>query len=387
MKNVRMWLPEYELDQKAKAQVEVLRNHPYVSDDIVILPDAHGGYGVPIGTVLKTQSAVIPNAVGVDIGCGMTWSPISGEVPLDGNKWREWAELVKQGTPTGNGAKGMLPERGNPLYFLKKSDLPDEFLDEHPNAIELAELQYGTLGGGNHFMEAAFDQYNNLYFIVHSGSRGIGAKIAEFYNRRAIIPSNDNAFKELAVLTPTATPAHFKNYILLVQKMELYAFRNRQQMINVMRRAFTNVFGGKYNPKKGITFQGEINNVHNNVFLQTNSTNYIHRKGAMALQPLVHGIIPGNMGDGSYIVKGKDNEHSYHSASHGAGRIYSRRNAKEILSMDDFRKRMSSTFTSLREAQLDESPMAYKDIHEVIRRQEDLLSVVTYLAPIITIKG
>lgn len=389
MVDIKMWLPEYRLDQKAQQQLAILRNHPALTSHIAVMPDAHGGYGVPIGTVIKTQDCVIPNAVGVDIGCGMGVAAHSGEFPMDRDFWLEFEDNVIKNVPVGIGKGGSREGHHAKINVnnwdvkFEKNSFPPEFHDEYPDAFARIHSQIGTLGGGNHFMEVLFDEHGNLIMMVHSGSRGIGAAIAGYFNKRT---DTHGIPKDLGVLH--ADTEEMKQYLKLVNMATLYAKLNRDKLKQQMRNVYAEMAQryklNAWAPKKNLTWY-EFDVVHNNVFLADGM--YVHRKGAAPAGLGVMSVIPGSMGTSSFVVKGLGNPDSYNSSSHGAGRLMGRAAAKKDITPEEFRQSMEGVYTRVHDRNIDESPLAYKDINEVMAQQTDLVEVERELVPLITIKG
>lgn len=383
MIDVKLWLPENEIDATAWAQIGAVTSHPFAAKHLAIMPDCHGGYGVPIGSVFVTKGAVIPNAVGVDIGCGMVIEPFTGTFVDNESAWKAFAEAVRETVPMGNGPKGSHSSGYDGNTHFIQSDFTNEFYDRYGKDIhDLYKMQMGTLGGGNHFLEVLRDEHDNVYFMVHSGSRGLGAKVAEYYHRKAQEQSKGMA-RDLAALTKD-TP-EYDEYLKIHDRLLTYANRSRLKMLHAMRTAYSQTIK-VYEAKKNIDWT-MIHMSHNYASRDYISGNVIHRKGASQAKNKELTVIPGSMGTKTYIVRGKGSIESHESCSHGSGRVMGRQAAKRDLNMDDFRDVMKTTFTHAREGHIDESPLVYKDVDQVIARQSDLVDIERVLFPVITIKA
>lgn len=384
---IKSWCENIE--DSAMAQAVNLANHSRVFGHVALMPDCHTGYGMPIGGVIACDNAVIPNAVGVDIGCGM------GAVETDlqassfaGKKEiRAFLDKVEARVPAGEGHAHGSEQKwdGFERYLDGMGELPG-WMDDH--MWKLAKKNLGTLGGGNHFLEIQKDENSRIWLMLHSGSRNLGYKIAEYYNG---IARNDDG-TDLAWL-----PAGGKKGLSYIRDMMFaldYARENRNRMMTAFKNVFTDTFPhGK--------FIREINIHHNYAALENHFGRdlWVHRKGATSAFPGEPGIIPGSMGTPSYIVEGLGNPLSFMSCSHGAGRTMSRMQACRDLTVEQCDDAMGdvvfSRWQKLRGRgkknsglfDLGESPLAYKDIDGVIRSELDLIKPVVKLTPIGVIKG
>ncbi|MFW2368229.1 MAG: RtcB family protein [Desulforhopalus sp.] len=387
-KVIKMWLDD--IDPEALAQARNLANLPFTFRHIAIMPDAHSGYGMPIGGVLAARGAVIPNAVGVDIGCGMCAVKTS-ITEID----RQSLKSILGSDGNNRGIRARVP-----LGFKHQKHAQDERLMpdlapldkvEESRVIQLyqgALKQLGTLGGGNHFIEIQQGDDGHLWIMIHSGSRNIGLKVAQHYNRKAI---------ELNELYHTAIPrkwdlaflpAHSvegRNYLVEMQYCVDFALANRRLMIERTKEAILDVMGS-------VSFEPPINIAHNYAAKENHFGEdvIVHRKGATRARTGEPGIIPGSQGSKSFIVTGKGNPESFTSCSHGAGRILGRKQAQRRLDLAYEKKHLDDlgVIHGLRyEKDLDEAAGAYKDINRVMANQEDLVEVAVTLRPLAVIKG
>jgi tRNA-splicing ligase RtcB (3'-phosphate/5'-hydroxy nucleic acid ligase) len=344
------------------------------------MPDCHVGQGVTIGCVLPTPNAMLPTAVGVDIGCGMCAVPIGMKFhpkKMDANFWKKWGNSVQRSVPTGFFAHKQ-PQKWDGLEFELRAQPLQQLVKQK------AALQLGTLGGGNHFLEAQADETGQIWFMVHSGSRHTGLRIAAHYTDLA------KALTELRGLN--VPPALWslpldeevaQDYAHDMEWATDFALESRYRMLEAMLEAFdlgVEDVGGRE----------AIINIHHNfarVEEHQGQRLVVHRKGATSAQPGEMGIIPGSMGAPSYIVRGLGNEDSFTSCSHGAGRRMSRTQAKNTIREEDLKTALKGTFTAPSKGVLDEAPQAYKDVTKVVAMQSDLIDVVHTLRPIMTIKG
>ena len=406
---VKSWCENVE--DGAMKQASDLANHPVLIRHVALMPDCHQGYGMPIGGVIACKNAVIPNAVGVDIGCGMgavkTNFPVSD---ITGKKQiRELLNYIKERIPVGEGHAHKTPGNWDGFNTYLNSIGIKEFSDdlkgpELPGWLDskvwsLARYNLGTLGGGNHFIELQKSEAGNVWLMLHSGSRNLGYKVASFYHKLAVSLnekwSSDIPNTQLAFL-----PSESEEGIAYLRDMKFaleYARANRNKMMQVFKEGVSGIL-------KNIEFLEEINIHHNYASLQNHfgQNVWVHRKGATSAKPDEMGIIPGSMGTSSYIVKGRGNPESFMSCSHGAGRKMARTTECKTLSIKECDKAMEGIvfdrwgkFKKRRRANknekdlwdLSEAPLAYKDIDEVIQAELDLIEPMVKLAPLGVLKG
>jgi tRNA-splicing ligase RtcB (3'-phosphate/5'-hydroxy nucleic acid ligase) len=387
-KPIKLWLED--IDNEALSQAQNLANLPFTFRHVAIMPDAHCGYGMPIGGVLATEDAVIPNAVGVDIGCGMCAVKTSlTEIESGQLKKILGSPIDKQGIrfsiPVGFKHHNKPQDRERmpdtaPLENVKKSRV----LELYQGALK----QLGTLGGGNHFIEIQQGDDGHIWLMVHSGSRNMGLKIAQHYNQLAIklnakwkteIPRK----WDLAFLPLNSNEG--QNYLAEMKYCVDFALASRRLMIERVQESVVDVMGD-------VSFDPLINIAHNYAAVENhfNKNVVVHRKGATSARAGEKGIIPGSQGSKSYIVEGKGNPESFTSCSHGAGRVLGRKQAQRTLDLAEEKKKLDDygVIHGLRtKKDLDEASSAYKDITMVMANQEDLVNILVSLKPLAVMKG
>jgi tRNA-splicing ligase RtcB len=390
-----------EMDEKTLEQVKNLANHPVVRERVCLMPDAHVGYGMPIGGVIACEDAVIPNAVGVDIGCGMgaVKTSLRAEQFTDMAHLRKLVNVIKAHIPVGEGnaRKERIPWNGFAEWReMVGADLP-VWMTEKSGDLDRRNL--GTLGGGNHFIEIQQDEDGCVWVMLHSGSRNMGQRIATFYHKEAMrlnaemgvqLPDSHLAFLPVGTETGAA-------YVRDMNHALAYARENRRIMLAHVKSILADFF-------PDIEFQSEVNIHHNYAALEEHGgkTRWVHRKGATSAKAGETGIIPGSMGTSSYIVEGLGNPLSFMSCSHGAGRRLGRSQANRTLTLADCEEAMQgivydrfgfSRSSQARDADgkklrdLSEAPLAYKDIDAVITAENDLVKPLVKLRPLAVVKG
>ncbi len=377
---IKMWLDDME--EGALAQAKNLANLPFAFKHVAIMPDSHRGYGMPIGGVLATRKVIVPNAVGVDIGCGMCAVQTNAR-EMEETHARHIVEKIKRSVPLGfewhekPRDESAMPERESP-----------ELTPIVHQQYGKARRQVGTLGGGNHFIEIQRGSDGFIWIMIHSGSRNLGKRVADHYNRLAVqlnerwcssVPKKH----QLAFLPIEAPEA--KQYRREMEYCVQFALANRQLMMETVQEAFREIV-------RDVEYQPMINIAHNYAAMENHFSRnvMVHRKGATRAREGQLGIIPGSQGTKSYIVKGKGNRDSFESCSHGAGRKLGRKQAIRELDLDAEKTRLDrkGIIHSIAEAKdLDEAPGAYKDIDVVMENQKDLVEIVVELEPLAVIKG
>jgi len=380
---IRLWLDDME--PGALEQAKNLANLPFAFSHIAVMPDAHQGFGMPIGGVLATREVVIPNAVGVDIGCGVCAqkTPVAH---ITSDQVRKILDRIRKVIPLGfNHHKKEQPEEWMPSreYFTFTKGLVAN--REYRSALK----QIGTLGGGNHFIEIQNGDDGFVWIMVHSGSRNIGYKVAQHYNKTAKDQSGKGRRRvppkwDLAYLIPGSDEE--TKYLEEMRYCVEFAFASRKRMIRRVREIFTDVTGVEAGdePLINIAHNYAAREIHYGVPV------VVHRKGAIRAKSGEKGIVPGSQGAPSYIVRGKGNPESFMSCSHGAGRKLGRRQAVRELDLDYERgilekKGIIHSLHSRKD--LEEAAGAYKDISEVMANQKDLVDIEVELTPLGVIKG
>lgn len=398
---IKVWLENTEqIEESCLEQAYHLANLPFIHKWVCLMPDTHTGMGMPIGGVIAAEDVIIPNAVGVDIGCGMNFAATNVKV-----------EDIRQ-VMTGNGTlvQAMISDimRNVPVGFAShKEKQPSRVLDaameqadryrasqELFPLIEDAYFQVGTLGGGNHFIELQEDQDGYLGIMIHSGSRHFGKKICDVYHGKA---------RELNAMWHSEVPDAYRLAFLPVQSEEGreyiawmnlamdYAFENRERMMERVRE----VVSAKVLKFLGqeVRYQEEINCHHNYAALENHygKNVWVHRKGATRVRDGELAVIPGAMGSYSYVVKGKGNPESFCSSSHGAGRAYSRKGAMEAFTCEQVISDLKAQGVVLGKNKksdvAEECRFAYKNIETVMENQSDLVETVKRLKTVGVVKG
>ena len=380
---IKIWVDEVE--DSAMEQIKNLANFPFAFHHIAVMPDVHTGFGMPIGGVLATKEVVIPNAVGVDIGCGM----VSVKTPLKVDDLsidllKKIIGQIRQTIPIGF--------KHHKIAKVKIAKTKNKIVNQELNS---AEYQLGTLGGGNHFIEFQKDEKKNIWIMIHSGSRNLGFKVAKYYNELAKKMNESYEIKipekwDLNYLFIDSKEG--KDYLSEMNYCVDFAYENRKLMMELVIDVLVDVLKKHKIKLLKKDFSKLINIGHNYARVEKHFGKrvVVHRKGATSSKKGELGIIPGSQGSPSYIVKGKGNEESFNSCSHGAGRKMSRTGARENLDLEKEKMRMDKLgiVHGLRNRKnLDEAIGAYKDIDEVIKNQKDLIEVVEKLIPIGVIKG
>ncbi len=388
---VKSWCKDIEAG--AIEQIKNLARLPFIFRQVAIMPDCHQGYGMPIGGVIATKGVIIPNAVGVDIGCGMS-AFNTGIKDFTIDNLKNILGKIRENIPVGMKHRDVACDHSEmPEY---KCVYAPKICDRE---FESARKQLGTLGGGNHFIELQKDEEGCLWVMIHSGSRNLGKQVAEHYNKIAIA-LNEKYWScvpkewQLAFLPEDSQEAQY--YLGEMQFCLDFAYRNRKKMMLEILDIIQNVMVDSYGPCEfdGMEFsESGIINIHHNFVAKENHFGqnvWVHRKGATQAYDEQIGIIPGSQGTHSYIVKGLGNDESFKSCSHGAGRKMSRTAAQKNLNLDDEREKLDSQgiLHAIRgKDDLDEAPGAYKDINEVMESQKDLVSIVHTLTPLAVVKG
>ena len=364
---------------------DMLRNVsrlPCLFKHVALMPDAHLGKGSMVGSVIATKDAVIPATVGVDIGCGMMAVKTPFKSGILDRKMAEFRHEIERAIPVGfNAYKESVDEASHWKGWEEFSELHGGVQDRKKKAM----IQLGTLGGGNHFIEVCLDTDDNVWLMLHSGSRNIGKEIAERHiaTAKSLHKLNELPSPDLAYFVQGTD--EFRNYWHDLDWAQKYAMKNREIMMNRLLKSFNRMFNEQREFRPEVT----VNCHHNYVSIEEHFGDevYVTRKGAINAESGRYGIIPGSMGAKSFIIKGLGNPQSFNSCSHGAGRKMSRTKAKSKYTIDDLKQQTMGVECRKDRGIVDEIPGAYKDIEEVMRAQNDLVEVVAELKQVICVKG
>jgi tRNA-splicing ligase RtcB len=371
-----------DIDAGTVRQAEKTARLPIVEGHVALMPDAHVGMGATVGSVIPTSGAVIPSAVGVDIGCGM----VAAELDVTENQLPDSLEplllRVERVVPAGVGKGHDRVARNAERWLAGHKPATDLAGDRVAKVLK----QFGTLGSGNHFFELCVDERSRVWVVLHSGSRGIGNLLAQAHiaKARKLAKEAMLCLEDMDLAYFVQGTAEFEAYIADMRWAQDYARANRDQM---MDNAMREVFGFL-----GFGVETRRINCHHN-FTQREAHGgrqlWITRKGAIKANRGDLGVIPGSMGTRSYIVAGKGNPASWNSCSHGAGRRHSRTQAKKLFTTDDLAAQMAGKvwLSKRAEALVDEIPSAYKDIDQVMADQADLVEVLHTLRQVLNYKG
>lgn len=377
---IKVWVGDLsEVDANAIQQAMVVSRLPFIHKHVALMPDVHLGKGACVGSVIASKGAVVPSLVGVDIGCGMLAAKTNltaNDLPDSLGRIRHVIESV---VPVGHGSH----------KYNKNIGLKLEDLRVHDNlgkaCMNRVHKQIGTLGGGNHFIEICLDENDDVWVMLHSGSRNVGKTVADIHISKA-----KGLMKQMYIQLEDPELAYFAKgtdeyqaYLNDVLWCQEYAKKNREVM-------FDQVLWALRKNLPNVKIDGKVTSCHHNYIAVENHFGenvVVTRKGAIRAREGDLGIIPGSMGTKSYIVRGKGNEQSFCSCSHGAGRKMSRSKAKELFTLDDLAKQTEGVECRKDNAVIDEIPGAYKDIDQVMQNQQDLVEIVHTLKQIMCIKG
>lgn len=382
-KPIKLWLPD--IDDDTLQQARNLANFPGIHHHIAIMPDAHVGYGMPIGGIAATDGLVIPNAVGVDIGCGVCTVQTTLQ-DVDRNELKQIMGAIRREIPLG--------------FKHHKKAQPPECMPKPPKGTTIQELpvvsseyksgrcQLGTLGGGNHFIEIQRDEEDFIWLMIHSGSRNLGYKVASHYNNLAKAYNIKHKSGIPTSWQLDFLPLESESGRLYMQEMQYcvdFARANRKRMMERLQ----DIIQEFCSP---VRFFERIDIAHNYAAREHHYDRdvLVHRKGATRAGKNEIGIIPGSQGSSSYIVRGKGNPESFSSCSHGAGRKLGRKQAQRTLNLQEEIAKLEEQqiIHAVRSKRnLEEAVGAYKDIEKVLSRQKDLVTPLTRLRPIAVVKG
>jgi len=384
---LKIWTSLEDIEEEAKKQLYNIAKLPWVFHHVSVMPDVHFGKGATVGSVIATKNAISPAAVGVDIGCGMAAVKTNVKAKDLPDSLRDIRLALEEAIPVG------FDEHKKAVYykFLPK-DLLQEASELFKNFYRLtekvhslkskAERQIGTLGGGNHFIELCLDTEENVWLMLHSGSRNIGNELAKYHIERAkkLAHNKDLPDPDLAVyLDGTKEMEEYKHDLYWAQR---YAYINRFVMLEIYKHVLQQFLPHLQEVEKVICHHNYVAEEYH-----FGEKVYVTRKGAIRAGKGEMGIIPGSMGAKSYIVRGLGNPESYESASHGAGRRMSRNQAKKMFTEKDLILQTQGVECRKDKGVLDEIPAAYKDIDKVMEQQKDLVEIVYVLKQILCVKG
>lgn len=381
---IKIWTNEVEAS--ALQQLKNLAQLPFIDrNGVACMPDVHAGIGATVGTVIATDKAIIPAAVGVDIGCGMNAVRLSLKAHDLPDSLAALRHQIERDVPLGPG--GNHREDRAPAIPESLLDRYTQITSKHTGLFNKnVSMQLGTLGSGNHFIEICLDENQDVWVMLHSGSRGAGNLIGRYFIEKA-----KRRMEQYFISLPDGDLAYFpedsddfNDYVEAVQWAQDYAFENRRAMMQAVIAAMRRHIPVDFN----ITREA-INCHHNYVEKETHFGRHlwVTRKGAIRARDGDLGIIPGSMGQRSYIVRGKGNEQSYCSCSHGAGRAMSRTAARKAFTVADLKAQTAGIECRKDNAVLDEIPGAYKSIDEVMANQTDLIDVLHVLKQVLCVKG
>ena len=385
---VKIWTDD--VDDRSKEQLSNIASLPFVHHHVAAMPDVHLGIGATIGSVIATHKAIIPAAVGVDIGCGMVAARLSLTAEdLDEASLKKIFNQITRDVPVGRGQHAddrILVAAAKPFEPGLKS-----LTDRHPALLKAFGKfskwtnQMGTLGGGNHFIEVCLDESGHVWIMLHSGSRGIGNAIADYFIELA-----RKDMERLMIQLPDRDLAYFPegseyfaDYVEAVHWAQEYAMANRQAMLNLVLAALA-----RHLPPFTVTT--EAVNCHHNYVAKEHHFDaevWVTRKGAIRAQEGDLGIVPGSMGARSFIVRGKGNPDSFCSSAHGAGRRMSRTAARAQFNEADLSQQTAGVVCRKDKGVVDEIPGAYKDIDDVMANQSDLTEILHTLKQVVCVKG
>jgi tRNA-splicing ligase RtcB len=385
---VKIWTDD--VDEASRQQLANIASLPFIHHHVVAMADVHLGIGATIGSVIATHQAIVPAAVGVDIGCGMVACRLSLNArQLDEKALRKVFEQISRDVPVGKAQH----EDAKALSAVARPFEPrlKVMTERHPHLLKAFGKfskwvnQLGTLGGGNHFIEVCLDESDQVWVMLHSGSRGIGNALATYFielarkdmeRQQVQLPDRDLAyFREGS--------AHFEDYVAAVHWAQEYAFANRECMMDL-------VLAGLKRHLPAFVVTSEVVNCHHNYVAREHHYGaevWVTRKGAIRARAGDLGIIPGSMGARSYVVRGKGNPESFDSSAHGAGRRMSRNAAARAFTEADLRRQTEGVVCRKDKGVIDEIPGAYKDIDAVMENQRDLTEILHTLKQVVCVKG
>ena len=374
------------LDPKTRAQACETARMPFIAPHLALMPDAHLGLGATVGSVLPTVGAIMPAAVGVDIGCGMNAVLTQftlADIQSAGRDLRELHAAISAAVPLSAGNYNAKVAAGARRRIGRLEALAG--IEQAEQITPKWRLQLGSLGSGNHFIEVSLDEDDRVWLFLHSGSRGVGNKLAQKHIRVAEKVSAGGPVRlpnrDLAYLTEGT--AEFDSYIEGLRWAQTFALLNREEMMDRVVDCLAQFMGVPVLPRETVACHHNYTEREEHFGQQV----WLSRKGAINAEAGRLGLIPGSMGDRSYVVSGKGNAMALRSAPHGAGREYSRSAAKRLFTRADLDARMAGVVWGESDAFLDEHPLAYKRIDQVMADAADLVEVVHELRQLVNVKG
>lgn len=384
---IKAWTHGVPLEPQARQQLVNIAELPFIHGHIAVMPDVHLGRGATVGSVIPTKGAIIPAAVGVDIGCGMAALMTNVTAAQLPDSLKAIRSSIEKAIPVGQGSHKQPPLRAEAAWYQRHKAGWEVIEAKHPKISEkkAAALQIGTLGGGNHFIELCLDEADRVWVMLHSGSRNVGNRIGQYFIAKAKEEIEAAGLKladrDLAWLGEGSQS--FNDYVEAVGWAQDYARSNREVMMAAVLVVLKETWPDL------ATLDVAVNCHHNYVEREEHFGErvWLTRKGAVRAGKGELGIIPGSMGAKSFIVRGKGNPEAFNSCSHGAGRAMSRTAAKERFTLEDHIAATAHVECRKDSGVIDETPMAYKDIDAVMAAQSDLVDVVHSLRQFVCVKG
>jgi tRNA-splicing ligase RtcB len=385
---IKSWTKGVTFEESAREQLKQIAELPFIYKWVAAMPDVHTGIGATVGSVIPTKGAIIPAAVGVDIGCGMMAQKTSLKASDLPDSLSPLRGQIERDIPVGDRHYGNDVPKESLAAWTQLDAGYNKIMEKHPKIRDSKKFkQLGTLGGGNHFIELCIDESQHVWIMLHSGSRGLGNNLGRYFIELAKqdmerwfvnLPHRDLAY------FPEGSD-HFNDYVEAVYWAQNFAKMNREIM---MLRVIAGLRHQKGIPPFTLE-ERAVNCHHNYVELEHHygENVYVTRKGAVRAREGDLGIIPGSMGAKSFIVRGKGSAESFHSCSHGAGRCMSRTKARELITLEDHRRDTAKVECRKDQGVIDESPRAYKDIDSVMEAQSDLIEIVHTLKQMVCVKG
>lgn len=387
MEKISYFVPKEELEETAVKQIEETADLDFV-EGLAVMPDAHVGKGSTVGSVIATKNAIIPAAVGVDIGCGMIAVKTKFNASSLGDSLKDLRLGIERRIPLSAG-KYNTKISDTALARIKKLQ-KKELNYYHDVTREPWENQLGSLGSGNHFIEVCLDEEESVWVVLHSGSRGIGNRLADKHIKVAqkLVEDAGIELKNKDLSWLSSDKSAFDEYIYDLLWAQDFALLNREEMMDRVMTELSYYFFGENGHQKEIE-EYRINCHHNFTQCENHydTSLWVTRKGAIEMKKGQMGVIPGSMGTRSYIVEGLGNPQSFNSAPHGAGRRFSRGEARRRFTMEDFERELKGVEVNHSQEFIDEIPSAYKDIDKVMQYAKPLVNIKHVLKQVLNVKG